>query len=63
MAQLIPIGQPANDPEREAIGYFRDHLTGDYRVIHNFELRSDDGPWLEIDMAVVPPHAVYFVDV
>jgi len=43
MAQVIPIGLPANDPEREARGYFRDHLTGNYRVIHNFELRSDNG--------------------
>ncbi|HOA62129.1 MAG: protein kinase [Verrucomicrobia bacterium] len=63
MAQVIHIGQPANDPEREAIGYLRDHLPGDYRVIHNFELRSDDGQWFEIDVAVVAPHAVYLVDV
>ncbi len=34
MAQIIPIGQPANDPEREAIAYLRDHLPGDYRVLH-----------------------------
>ncbi|MCP5524508.1 MAG: protein kinase [Verrucomicrobiales bacterium] len=63
MAQIIPIGQPANDPEREAIAYLRDHLPGDYRVIHSFELRSGDGQWFEIDVAVVAPHAVYLVDV
>jgi len=63
MAQVIPIGQPANDPEREAIAYLRDHLPADYRVIHNFELRSEDGQWFEIDIAVVAPHAVYLVDV
>jgi len=63
MAQVIPIGQPANDPEREAIAYLRDHLPADYRIIHNFELRSDDGQWFEIDIAVVAPHAVYLVDV
>jgi len=63
VAQVIPIGQPVNDPEREAIAYLRDHLPGDYRVIHNFELRSDDGQWFEIDVAVVAPHAVYLVDV
>jgi serine/threonine protein kinase len=63
MAQVIPIGQPANDPEREAIAYLRDHLPADYRIIHNFELRSDDGQWFEIDIAVIAPHAVYIVDV
>ena len=35
MAQIIPIGQPANDPEREAIGYPRDHPPGDYRIDAN----------------------------
>ncbi len=63
MAQVIPIGQPANDPEREAIAYLRDHLPADYRIIHNFELRSGDGQWFEIDIAVVASHAVYLVDV
>ena len=43
MAQVIPIGQPANDREREGIAYLRDYRPPDYRVIHNFELRSDDG--------------------
>jgi len=63
MAQITPIGQPANEPEKAAIGYLRDHLPADYRVLHNFELRSDDGQWFEIDIAVVAPHAVYLVDV
>lgn len=63
MAQVIKIGEPANEPENEAIRYLRDHLPADYRVIHNFELRSDDGQWFEIDIAVVSPHAVYLVDV
>ncbi len=63
MSQVIKIGEPANDPENEAIRYLRDHLSADYRVIHNFELRSDDGQWFEIDIAVVAPHAVYLVDV
>ena len=63
MAQINPIGQPANDPEREAIAYLRDHLPGDYRVLHNFELRSDNGQWFEIDVAIVAPHAVYLVDI
>jgi len=63
MAQVIKIGEPANEPENQAIRYLRDHLPADYRVIHNFELRSDDGQWFEIDIAVVAPHAVYLVDV
>lgn len=63
MAQVIPIGEPVNDPEREAIAYLRDQLPADYRIIHNFELRSDSGQWFEIDIAVVAPHAVYLVDV
>ncbi len=63
MAQIIPIGQPANDGERQAIAYLRDHLPTDYRVAHNFELRHEDGQWFEIDVAVIAPHAIYVVDV
>lgn len=63
MGQVVQIGQPANDPEREAIAYLRDHLPAEYRIIHNFELRGDDGQWFEIDIALVAPHAVYLVDV
>ena len=28
MAKVIPIGQPANESERQAIGFLRDHLPG-----------------------------------
>lgn len=63
MAQIIPIGQPANDPERQAIAYLRDHLPVGYRVLHNFELRSDNGQWFEIDIAIIALHAIYLVDV
>lgn len=63
MAQIIPIGEPANDAEREAIAYLRDHLPADYRLLHNFELRSTDGQWFEIDIAIVAPHAIYLIDV
>ncbi|MEI7912495.1 MAG: nuclease-related domain-containing protein, partial [Verrucomicrobiota bacterium] len=59
MAQVIPIGQPANDPERQAIAVLRDGLPADYRIVHNFELRADGGQWFEIDLAVVTPHSVY----
>jgi serine/threonine protein kinase len=63
MAQVIPIGQPANDAERGAIAYLRDHLPSEYRLLHNFELRSADGQWFEVDIAIIAPHAVYLVDV
>jgi serine/threonine protein kinase len=62
-AQVIPIGQPVNDAERAAIAELRDRLPADYRVIHNFELRGDNGQWFEVDLAVVAPHAIYLVDV
>ena len=63
MAQVIPIGQPVNDAERAAIAELRDRLPADYRIIHNFELRGDNGQWFEVDVAVVAPHAIYLVDV
>ena len=63
MGQVIPIGQPVNDAERAAIAELRDRLPADYRIIHNFELRGDNGQWFEVDVAVVAPHAIYLVDV
>ena len=63
MAQVIPIGQPENDPERQVIALLRDGLSDDYRIVHNFELRGEGGQWFEVDLAVVAPHAVYLVDV
>lgn len=63
MAQVIPIGQPSNDPERGAIVYLKEHLPEEYRVLHNFELRHENGQWFEVDLAIIAPHAVYIVDV
>src|SRR5205823_344080 len=63
MAHVIPIGQPINDAERAAISELRDRLPADYRIIHNFELRGDNGQWFEVDLAVVAPHAIHLVDV
>src|ERR1700733_15177376 len=62
MAKLIPIGQPANDSERQALAYLRDHLPDNYTILHNFELKQGD-MWFEIDLALIAPHAVYVVDV
>lgn len=62
MANIISIGTPRNDAEREAIAYLRDHLPANYTVIHNFEL-AQGKDIVEIDLAVLTPHCVYLVDV
>jgi len=62
MARVVAIGQPANDSEREAIAYLRDHLANSCVVIHNFELRQGHELY-EIDIALLTPHAVYVIDV
>jgi serine/threonine protein kinase len=62
MAKVIPIGQPANESERQAIGFLRDHLPNGWLIFHNFEMRQG-GEVFEIDIAILAPHAVYLVDV
>jgi len=62
MAQIIPIGEPANDGERRAIRWLRDHAPDEWMVLHNFEI-GRHGRWFEIDLAVLTPHVVYLVDV
>jgi serine/threonine protein kinase len=62
MATVIPIGEPVNEAERQAIAYLRDHLPASYLVLHNFEIVRD-GVTFEVDVAIIAPHAVYLVDV
>ena len=62
MAKVIPIGQPANESERQAIGFLRDHLPNGWLIFHNFEMRQGEEVF-EIDIAILAPHAVYLVDV
>lgn len=62
MAKVIPIGQPANESERQAIGFLRDHLPDGWLIFHNFEMRQGKEVF-EIDIAILAPHAVYLVDV
>lgn len=62
MAKVIAIGQPVNDSERQAIVHLRDHLPASFTVLHNFEIQIGN-ELLEVDLAVVAPHAVYLVDV
>jgi serine/threonine protein kinase len=62
MAKVIPIGEPVNEAERQAIAYLRDHLPASYLVLHNFEIVRD-GEAFEVDVAIIAPHAVFLVDV
>jgi serine/threonine protein kinase len=62
MSKIIPIGQPANESERQAIGFLRDHLPDGWLIFHNFEMRQGQEVF-EIDIAILAPHAVYLVDV
>jgi hypothetical protein len=41
MAKVIPIGEPVNDAERQAIALLRDHLPDSYLVLHNFDVVRD----------------------
>ena len=59
---MIPIGQPVNEAERQAIAYLRDHVPASYLILHNFEVPRD-GETFEVDIAIIAPHAVYLVDV
>lgn len=62
MAKVVPIGQPTNESERQAIGFLRDHLPEGWLIFHNFEMRQGEEVF-EIDIAILAPHAVYLVDV
>ena len=62
MAKVLPIGQPVNDSEREAIAHLREHLPDGFTVIHNFELRQGRNIF-EIDIALLGPHCVHLIDV
>ncbi len=62
MATVIPIGEPVNEAERQAIAHLRDHLPASYLILHNFEIVRG-GEAFEVDVAIIAPHAVYLVDV
>jgi serine/threonine protein kinase len=61
VAKVIPIGQPVNEAERQAIGFLRDHLPDGWLIFHNFEMRQGEEVF-EIDLAILAPHALYLVD-
>lgn len=62
MAKVIAIGQPANESERQTIGFLRDRLPNGWLIFHNFEMRQGEEVF-EIDLAILSPHAVYLVDI
>lgn len=62
MATVVPIGEPVNNAERQAIAHLRDHLPSNYVILHNFEIRRN-GEAFEVDLAILAPHALYLVDV
>lgn len=64
MAKVITdcSGTPANDAERKAIGFLRDHLPDSWLIFHNFEMRQGK-EMFEIDLAILASHAVYLADV
>jgi hypothetical protein len=63
MAEVVPIGQPVNDIEREAIAFLRDELPDSYVVFHNVEIGEPGRASAEYDVIVLGEHAVYVVEV
>lgn len=61
-AQVVAIGQPENDFEREVIARLRDELSDAYTILHNFEI-EDGQERFEVDLAVIAPHSVFVIDV
>ncbi|KAM3100084.1 methylation-associated defense system protein kinase MAD6 [Phormidesmis sp. 146-12] len=62
MADIIRIGELANDIEREIIRYLDGNLSDDYVLIHNLELKSSSGIY-EIDLVIIAPHSIFVVDI
>ncbi|MET7796702.1 methylation-associated defense system protein kinase MAD6 [Streptomyces decoyicus] len=63
MAQIIPIGEPANEAERMVLRHLREHAPDEWIVVANFELPYGPGrPVYEVDLAIIADHAVYLAD-
>jgi hypothetical protein len=64
MAKYIPIGEPMNKAEIEAMRLLRDRLPDHYVVVGNFDLRTTRRRnSLEYDAVVIGEYAVYAVEV
>jgi hypothetical protein len=62
VARVTAVGQPVNEFERKAIGFFQKHLPDSWLIFHNFEMRQGNESF-EIDIAILAPHGVYLIDV
>lgn len=64
MAEFIPIGEPANDAEREGFRLLRDHLPDHYLVLGNFDLRLPQRRnSLEFDAVVIGEYGFFAVEI
>jgi serine/threonine protein kinase len=63
MANFVPIGEPAHDPERQAIRFLVEGLPDSYTVYGNPWLVERSGGIYELDAVVVAPHAVFVVEI
>ncbi len=62
-ARFIALGEPAHDPERQALRFLVDGLPDDYTVYGNPWLVDRNGAVFELDAVVVAPHAFYIVEI
>ena len=62
-ANFIPIGEPAHDPERQALRFLVEGLPADYTVYGNAWLVERSGVIYELDAVVVAPHAIFVVEI
>jgi serine/threonine protein kinase len=62
-AKFVPIGEPAHDPERQALRFLVERLPPQYTVYGNAWLVERSGVVYELDAVVVAPHAIFVVEV
>lgn len=64
MAKYIPIGEPANQSEADALRRLRDALPDHFVVIGNFELQLPNRPnTFEYDAVVLGEYGIYAVEI
>lgn len=62
-AKFIPIGEVANDGERQALRHLVEGLPESFTVYGNPWLVERSGVVYELDAVVVAPHAVFVVEI
>ncbi len=63
MAKFIPIGEPSQDPERQALRFLVEGLPDSYTVYGNPWLVEKSGVIYELDAVVVAPRAIFVVEI